>query len=255
MTSKTILDIWGISAAELTDVVSTNPSLRGMLVGYIAEKKLREFFEKSGITTDHYKDDDHARDKKGDLVLTYKGEEFRIEVKSLQFNSIQIQKTDGSWIPLVSKTFVGRKPTDEKKKNGDPKLGSKIYKWSPNPDALKLTREERLAANYTGEFQCDASDRRKIRLQDGTEVNTTLLEIGEFDIVAAGLFGFREQWEFGYALNAELPRSKDSRYSADVQKQLISSLIPVTLPLSPPFVSDPFQLLDRLLSRRRHKHK
>jgi hypothetical protein len=69
------------------------------------------------------------------------------------------------------------------------------------------------------------------------------------DIVAAGIFGFRGKWEFGFALNEDLPKSTHAGYPADVQEQLIASLIPITWPLKEPFVSDPFILLDRVAER------
>lgn len=86
----TILDRWTITAEGLTDAIDENPSLRGMLFGYVAEYKLRSmwFEKKSGIS--HFvKHDDHNRKKKGDLVVTYHGEEFIIESKSLQTNMIK----------------------------------------------------------------------------------------------------------------------------------------------------------------------
>ncbi|GMO42589.1 MAG: hypothetical protein Pg6C_04120 [Treponemataceae bacterium] len=34
---KSILETWDITEGELTELVNSNPSLRGMLLGYIAE--------------------------------------------------------------------------------------------------------------------------------------------------------------------------------------------------------------------------
>ena len=38
----TILDEWNITAEQLTEMLDANPSLRGMLLGYAAEVKLKE---------------------------------------------------------------------------------------------------------------------------------------------------------------------------------------------------------------------
>jgi hypothetical protein len=100
---KSILDKWDIDEIYFTSVVRDNPSLRGMILGYIAERKLKDLFILSGKTNNHRKDDDHNRDKKGDLTLNYKGEEIIIEVKSLQTNSICIQSPSGEWIPMIMK--------------------------------------------------------------------------------------------------------------------------------------------------------
>lgn len=248
---KTILETWGVSAEYLTDLVNSNPSLRGMIVGYIAERKLHEMFDDHGRTDSHRKDDDHDRTKKGDLCVTYNGHELRIEVKSLQTNTIEIKSPDGQWIKMMSKNIVGRKPSEGFTKTGKPRKGKPIYKWELNPAYLSLSEEYKENAEYRGSFQCDASDRRDVFLSNGQKVNTTLLKIGEFDIVAAGIFGFRGKWEFGFALNEDLPRSTHSSYSEEVQEQLIASLIPITWPLKEPFVSDPFTLLDRVVERKR----
>jgi len=87
---STILDRWDITAEVLTEAIDGNPSLRGMLMGYIAEYKLRNmwFVGKKGVSQ-QVKHDDHDRKKKGDLVVTYRGREFIIESKSLQTNSIR----------------------------------------------------------------------------------------------------------------------------------------------------------------------
>jgi hypothetical protein len=92
----TILDRWTITADGLTTAIDENPSLRGMLFGYVAEYKLRSiwFDGKEGVS--HYvKHDDHNRKKKGDLVVTYHGHVFVIESKSLQTN--MIKKEEDVW--------------------------------------------------------------------------------------------------------------------------------------------------------------
>lgn len=88
--SRTILDRWTITADELTVAIDENPSLRGMLLGYVAEYKLRTMWFAGRAEVTHYvKHDDHNRKKKGDLVVTYKGQTFTVESKSLQTNSVR----------------------------------------------------------------------------------------------------------------------------------------------------------------------
>lgn len=245
---KTILDEWDIDAPYFTKVVKDNPSLRGMILGYIAERKLRDIFEGSGITKNHTKSDDHDRNKKGDLNLNYKGEDIVIEVKSLQTNTVEIKNPDGDWIPLIKKEKAGRKESSGLKKDGTPKLGAIIYRYVPNSAYLALSDEYRNKAEYRGSFQCDASDRREITLDNGEKVSTTLLKFGEFDIIAAGIFTFRNKWEFGFALNQDLPQS--TQYGEN-SNHLIASLINITYPLQKPFESDPFIIFDRLLELRK----
>jgi hypothetical protein len=111
---RTILDMFGVTLEYLTEVVRGNPSLRGVIIGYIAERKLWDWFASDGRVTSIRKDDDHDRASKGDLVVTYQGFDFRIEVKSLQTNSIRIfDEGSGKWVKKVvqesATSPVGRK--------------------------------------------------------------------------------------------------------------------------------------------------
>lgn len=88
-----LLKHWDITEDELTAVVDQNPSLRGMLFGYVAEVKLRQYISGDERVTGLVKDDDHDRKKKGDLRFSYSGREFVLETKSLQTNSIKVEET------------------------------------------------------------------------------------------------------------------------------------------------------------------
>lgn len=191
---KTIFEIWDISKEEISDLVRQNPSLRGVMLGYVAEMKFHKLFLQTDKITSSQKDDDHDRTKKGDRRITYKGKEFIIEVKSLQTNTVKKDK-DG-WI---------------------------------------------------GKTQVDGSDRRILKFSDGTELNTTLLKRGEFDILAVNCFAFENKWKFVFARNADLPCSKFKKYTEAQQKQLIASLVEVSWPPKHPFYEDLYTLLDHML--------
>lgn len=102
---------------------------------------------------------------------------------------------------------------------------------------------------WSGKFQCDASDRREIRLPNGRTVNTTCLAVGEFDIVAISLYSFGEQWRFAFAKNCDLPHPGDrSRNVAQEDRNyLIKTLIDITWPLQAPFTTDIYSLLDDMV--------
>jgi len=91
-----ILDRWGITVDDLTDLVDQNPSLRGMLLGYVAEKKFHDTYLSHADISDAIKDDDHDRKLKGDRRVVYRGHRFIIEVKSLQTKTVR-QMGDGVW--------------------------------------------------------------------------------------------------------------------------------------------------------------
>jgi hypothetical protein len=231
---RSILDHFDVSLDFFTQVVLSNPSLRGMILGYIAEAKLKETLMGHGRGSAFRKDDDHDRGKKGDLVVTYEGFEFKIEVKSLQTNTVEMLPPGGEWIRKIIK-----------QKGPGP----------PNPPYLPLWEKHRFDAQFRGQFQCDASDRRKVNFPDGSWVETTNLLFGEFHILAAGIFTFREKWDFGFALNRDLPASTNSDYTAYQRQRLIASMIPITWPLQSPFVSDIYILLDKLVAEEKAKQE
>lgn len=94
--AESILQRWDVTVEELTQVVDQNPSLRGMILGYLAELKLEKLWLRHEDIADVSKHDDHDRKKKGDRVVLYKGKEFIFESKSLQTNSIR--KTERGWV-------------------------------------------------------------------------------------------------------------------------------------------------------------
>jgi hypothetical protein len=194
----TILQRWSINADQLTQLVDENPSLRGIMLGYVAEHKFRELVEKHAHISGTKKYDDHDRKRKSDRVIVYKHEEFSVEVKSLQTNLV---KKDGTV--------------------------------------------------WRGRAQVDGSDRRIVTFPDGTQLNTTLLLRGDFDILAVNCFAFENEWHFAFALNRDLPKSTFRKYTQAQRDQLIASLVPVSWPPEPPFVADPFPLVETLYLERK----
>lgn len=193
-----ILKRWEITEEQLTDLVDQNPSLRGMMLGYVAEKKFHDTFLEHPEITEKTKDDDHDRSKKGDRRIVYKGKVLTIEVKSLQTAMV--------------------------KKLGDDE--------------------------WEGKSQVDGSDRRTIKFPDGTELNTTLLQKGEFDLLAVNCFAFGGKWRFIFAKNKDLPSSNFKKYTEAQRMQLIASLVPVSWPPKAPFTDNPFKLLDDIVSEK-----
>lgn len=98
-----ILEQWNVTVDELSDAILSNGSLRGMVFGYVAEIKLRELLQARTDVTELVKDDDHDRQRKGDLRVVYKGHEFRIESKSLQTKSVKRVASGG---------FIGQAQVD-----------------------------------------------------------------------------------------------------------------------------------------------
>ena len=79
-----ILQELGLTVGELTKLILDNPSLRGMVVGYAAEQKLKIYLQSSDEITYLGKPDDHDRQNKGDHTIQYRSHHLTIEIKSLQ---------------------------------------------------------------------------------------------------------------------------------------------------------------------------
>lgn len=192
-----LLRDWQISSKQISSLINQNPSLRGMLLGYVAELKLKELISVLPDISYTYKFDDHDRKKKGDLYIIYRGKAFDVEAKSLQTNTIKFDEANQQW---------------------------------------------------TARVQVDASDRRNVVLSSGKILNTTLLLRGEFDILAVNCFGFGGEWKFLFAKNTDLPFSTFKNYEESDRRELIASLISVSLPVKPPFYESLKDLLDSMIA-------
>ncbi|MGH9402369.1 MAG: hypothetical protein ACRD2P_09715 [Terriglobia bacterium] len=76
-----------IEHEALVQLITENPSLRGMTYGYVAEAAFIKFLENLGIN-EHFKPDDHEKTK-SDRTFNLKGRQYTLQLKSLQTNSIK----------------------------------------------------------------------------------------------------------------------------------------------------------------------
>ncbi|HEU5121690.1 MAG TPA: hypothetical protein VFT59_02500, partial [Candidatus Saccharimonadales bacterium] len=58
-----------ITPHELTQLINENPSLRGIMLGYVAEYKLKKLLETHPGISESRKYDDHDRTQKSDRVI------------------------------------------------------------------------------------------------------------------------------------------------------------------------------------------
>ena len=99
-----LLDYWQISAAELAELVASNPSLRGMLQKCVAERKLIEtwFSDEDDSWADDFEDGEEDGEPGGDrgneagVVVEHEGHHFRVECKSLQPRTVR--RSRRGWI-------------------------------------------------------------------------------------------------------------------------------------------------------------
>lgn len=135
----------------------------------------------------------------------------------------------------------------DRKKKGDRRLHYRgrdivVEIKSLQTNMVKFDEE---TGEWFGKSQVDASDRRVITFADGSELNTTLLLRGEFDILAVNCFAFGGHWRFAFALNEDLATSTYAKYTVEQRDNLIASLQKITWPPQAPFTSDFDEILER----------
>ena len=90
MECRNILDLWQVTGIELADIIEAHPSLRGMVLGYLAEYKLRQrWFASHSQITNIVRYNNHDRTRKNDVAFTYRNIPITVEVKSLQTATVR----------------------------------------------------------------------------------------------------------------------------------------------------------------------
>jgi hypothetical protein len=84
-----IIEDWDVNSADLNEILAYRPSMRGMLVGFVAEYKLTKMLFTDARIHKLTRFDDHDRNRQGDFGFLYQGVPITVEVKSLQSNSIR----------------------------------------------------------------------------------------------------------------------------------------------------------------------
>jgi hypothetical protein len=84
------LIIDSVAPVDLVSAIKRAPSLRGMILGYIAEEMFEKYLRSDVPAIDEvHKHDDHNREEnKSDRSVDYRGRRYTIQLKSIQTNSI-----------------------------------------------------------------------------------------------------------------------------------------------------------------------
>lgn len=136
----------------------------------------------------------------------------------------------------------------DRTRKGDLNFFYKGVDISVEVKSLQTATVRKVDDKYTARFQCDASDRRTVRLPSGETLATTCLMAGEFDLLAVNLFAITGDWTFAFARNKDLPRSQHRAYTSEQRQYLLATLMSITWPLTPPFSLEPFALLDQIVA-------
>ena len=185
------------NAKTIFNVIRQNPSLRGIVYGYVAEMEFENHYLKAQRAIEAFSKDDDHRKTKSDRTVIYKGKPITIQIKSIQTNSIRLE--DG---------------------------------------------------RFTAKLQNDASDRRRVKLPDGSSVETTCYVVGEYDVLAVSLHPFTGKWDFAFKLNSKLKRTTSSKYTESQRKHLLATLEDIVYPLDPSWTDD-FEKILRAVRRKK----
>jgi hypothetical protein len=110
---------------------------------------------------------------------------------------------------------------------------------SMQTNSIKQVGPERFKAG----IQCDGSDRRRVTLPNGHQVETTNYVAGEFMILATPLHPFTGRWDFAFRLNSTLDRTTSSKYAPEDRRFLLKTMVPISWPVEMPWTTELFMLL------------
>lgn len=182
----TIID--SIPPEDLVVAIKRAPSLRGMILGYVAEEMFLKMLRTNRDVSDIRQHDDHDRSmNKADVDFLIEGMRISVQLKSIQTNSICFRSD--------------------------------------------------LSALHAS-VQNDGSDKREVILEGGEVVVTTNYRVGDYDVLAVPLFPFTGAWDFAYKLNRSCRRTTSKKYTANQQRQLLSTIEEVTYPLTDQWSTD-----------------
>lgn len=91
-TNPNILRLWDITAEELSEIVAENPSMRGLVFGFVAEYKLKKLWLEKPEFQNLTRPRSHDRTQKCDFRFDYRGMNVKIEVKCLDTPKVKIRE-------------------------------------------------------------------------------------------------------------------------------------------------------------------
>jgi hypothetical protein len=166
------------------------------------------------------------------------------------FGYVAEMKLRKMWFSDERVTHAVKYDDHNRKKKGDLVITYRGYSFIVESKSLQTNSIKRVGDKLVATSQCDASDKRTITLPGGSSLTTTNLLTGEFDLLAINVFAFHDKWEFLFAKNSDLPRSKHRGYTPEQRAHLLATSVPVTYPPEPPLYAEPYALLDEIIEER-----
>ena len=164
--------------------------------------------------------------------------------------SVNLNLKEIFYLKIASQMFINLMNHDRTHK-GDLFLTYKNHQFSIEVKSLQTTLIKKKDNIFTATFQCDASDRRKVTLPNGDTVETTCLQVGEFDLLAVCLYQLFDDWVYVFAKNNDLERTESKKYTPEQRQYLLKGSMRITYPpITHPYYFDPFPLLDDIIIAR-----
>jgi len=88
---RDLLHTWDITAEEFSEIVAENPSMRGLMFGFVAEYKLKKQWLLRPEITNLERPRSHDRTQKCDFRFDYRGTSVKLEVKSLDTPKVRLE--------------------------------------------------------------------------------------------------------------------------------------------------------------------
>jgi hypothetical protein len=120
---------------------------------------------------------------------------------------------------------------DHKKTKSDLNFTYKGRQYSVQIKCLQTNSIKLANGIFRAVVQNDASDRRKVRLPNGEEIETTCYIAGEYDILVSTVQPFTGSWKFVFKKNKDLSKSKHHRYTKEQRKYLLATQELITYPI------------------------
>ena len=174
-------------------------------------------------------------------------------LRGMLFGYVAELKLEQLWLqpPMVTESV--KYDNHDRQKKGDRLITYKDESFVIEVKSLQTNTISFENGRWAAKAQVDASDRRTITLPNGTEISTTCLLVGEFDVLAVNVYSFEDEWRFVFAKNEDLPRSRYRRYPSEQRQYLLATTVDVTWPPEPPFSANLFPPLNQLLEQRRQE--
>ncbi len=108
--APSFLETWSLTVEELSEIVGENPSMRGLMFGFVAEYKLKKAWLERPEVVNLVRPRSHDRKQKCDFIFDYEGEPIKVEVKCL--DTPKVREVPGGYEGTFQCNASDKRPTE-----------------------------------------------------------------------------------------------------------------------------------------------